>query len=205
MEHDAMTALALPQIPRLLESAKQFFLRARRTLAREAQRVGPFGIVGAALLAFSLVFVLSADVPLHRELQRQEGELARKQAASHDGRHAGKAGSRAMTVLDFVDQLPPRGDLPSITQRIVDEAGEAGLELERGTYGATVSGSGRIVRARLSFPVTGSYPEIREFVSQSLAKIPSGAVDSLRLERKSVGTTEIDAEVSFAVYLRNGT
>lgn len=198
-----MMAVAIQQLPRTLDAARRLSSRALRTLSHQAQRLGPLGIVGVALLAFSLVFFLSANSPLHRELDRMRSELAQAKVDALAGRRPGAAKAPGVGVIDFVGTLPPRSELPSITRHIVDEASGAGLELERGTYSSTVTTSGRIVRARLNFPVTGSYPEIRDFVGKTLATIPSAAVDSLRLERKTVGTAEVDAEVSFAVFLRN--
>jgi hypothetical protein len=78
------------------------------------------------------------------------------------------------------------------------------LALERGTYDLAPMRSGHLVRARMTFPVHGRYPDVRRFVDTTLATIPGAAVDGLRLQRKDIGAVEIDADIRFALYLRAG-
>ncbi len=109
---------------------------------------------------------------------------------------------RVRAVRELVSALPERSALPDITGKIVAQAQAAGIELERGNYDLTVTHSGRLVRARMTFPVHGRYPDIRRFIDSTLATVPGAAVDGLRLERKDIGVAEIDAQIRFAVYVR---
>jgi len=172
-------------------------------LSHQAQYVGRVGVIGVAMLVFSVVCFLSANSPLRHQLAGQQSDLAE---AQHDqlARHrTGVDVTSTEQLQTFVSKLPARAELPAITEKVVAQASAAGLALERGSYDFTVTHSGKIVRARLSFPLQGTYPNIRQFVNGTLAAIPNAAVDGLRLERKTIGSSEISAEVSFAVFLRN--
>ncbi len=173
-------------------------------LSHRAQYIGRLGVIGVALLIFSLVCFLSANSALHRELAGLQSDLAREQRDQAASRRAGTAVALDTQSLAFINELPARAELPAITARIYGQASAVGIVLDRGSYDFHVTHSGRIVRAQMSFPVVGTYPNIRRFVTGTLTAIPGVAVDGLKVERKSIGAAEISAEIRFTVFLRNG-
>jgi len=172
-------------------------------LSHQAQYVGRVGIIGVALLIFSLVCFLSANSPLHGQLTQLRADLASAKQTQTARSRAGLDLTPRVQLQTLIAKLPARAELPAITERIIAQADSAGLALERGSYGVDVVQSGAIARARIVFPVHGSYPNIRSFVDSTLREVPGAAVDGLRLERKEIGASEVDAEVRFTVYLRN--
>jgi len=170
-------------------------------LSRQVQRVGRTGVGGAGLLMAALAFFVGTNVPLRHQVVTLQQELeAAKQARLESAANARPAPDTDARL--FLERLPARGQLPQMTETILAQASASGIALERGTYDFSVMPSRRVVRARMTFPVHGKYPDIRRFVDGTLAALPSAAVDGLRLERKDIGATEIDAQVRFAVYLR---
>jgi Tfp pilus assembly protein PilO len=169
-------------------------------LSRQVQTLGRAGVAGVMLLVFAVAFFVGANAPLQGELEELRDTLDTARTA-----HAGQlpAVTAHNAELDnFMAHLPLRSELPALTLLITTQATKAGVELERGTYDVVVTPSGRLARARLSFPVHGRYPDIRRFIDGTLAAIPGAAIDALRFERKNVGDAEIDADVRFALYLR---
>ncbi len=172
-------------------------------LSHPVQYVGRTGVLGVALLALAALCFFTANSALRQHQTVLRAELVEAQRnAVHQV--AGQAAAPAAQLQSFVRGLPARSELPAITEQIVTQATGAGLLLERGSYDFTVTRSGQIVRARMSFPVQGSYPDIRKFIDGTLRAIPGAAVDGLRLERKNVASGEIAADIRFAVFLRNG-
>jgi hypothetical protein len=172
-------------------------------LAHHAEYAGRSGIVGVALLVFSLVCFLAANSPLHGQLAQLRADLLTAQQTQATRRQAGLDLTPRVQLQTLVSKLPARAQLPAITEQIIAEADAAGLALERGTYAVDIVHSGAIARARIVFPVHGSYPNIRRFVDGTLGAVPGAAVDGLRFERKDISAAEVDAEVRFLVYLRN--
>ncbi len=172
-------------------------------LSHQAQYVGRVGVIGVALIVFSVVCFVSANSTLHQQLVDLRSNLADSQRDQLARHRAGTDVTPANQLQSFVKKLPARAELPAITQQVVAQAATAGLALERGSYDFTVTHGGQIVRARLSFPVEGSYPNVRRFIDGTLASIPGAAVDGLRLERKNIGSDDIAAEIRFAIFLRN--
>lgn len=202
-------ASAVPSV----ESMPQPIALARRTLkafaatsvvpylAHKAHYIGRTGVTGVGLLVFALAFFLGAVSPLKNQLpELQAGlEKAKLQTRSVDSEKTSDAALR-----ELVGSLPMRDQLPVITGQIVEEAGNAGLALERGSYDFSIARSGHLVRARMTFPVRGAYPSIRKFIDSTLTRVPGAAIEGLRLGRKDIGASQIDAEVRFVVYLRAG-
>jgi hypothetical protein len=52
-------------------------------------------------------------------------------------------------------------------------------------------------------PVKGSYPAIRQFVSDALVAVPAASLDTLRLERREVAEGGVEAALRFTVFVRS--
>lgn len=172
-------------------------------VSHQLQFVGRSGVTGLALLIFSVVCFLSANAGLHGRLAELQSQLAGAQHLQASQLKAGLDLTPGARLKTLAAKLSGRGDLPVITERIVAQAAAAGLALDSGSYEVDVTQSAQIIRARLTFPVHGSYPNVRKFVDGTLSAVPGAAVDGLRLERKEIAATDVDAVIRFAVYLRN--
>ncbi len=172
-------------------------------ISHQLHYVGRTGVIGIALLLSAVVCFLSANVALRSQISQLETDLAGARQLHGANASMGDL-SPAARLKTLMTKLPLRSELPAVTEAIVAQAATAGLALERGSYEVNVVRSGQIVRARLTFPVHGTYPAIRKFIDGTLATVTGAAVDGLRLERKEIGAAEIDADIRFAVYLRNG-
>jgi Tfp pilus assembly protein PilO len=99
--------------------------------------------------------------------------------------------------------LPNRSELPVIVGKVFTLAGAAQVTLDRGKYEVAPLRSGQLAQYRMTFPVKGSYPNIREFIDSVLATVPSAALEGMRVERKSVGEESVSADLRFAIFVRN--
>jgi hypothetical protein len=172
-------------------------------LSNRLQYLGRTGVAGIAFLVFATVCFISANSPLRQELATQRLDLLEAQQDATARHRTGQDAAPARQLQTFVKRLPARAELPVIMTQIVKQANDAGITLERGSYDFSVARSGKIVRARLSFPVTGSYPNVRKFIDGTLAAVPGAAVDGLKISRGHVGDEAVNADLSFAVFLRN--
>lgn len=188
--------------PRLSLLMRRVSTEALPYLSHQIQYVGRAGIVGIGLIVFSIVGFLSANSILRAQLLHLRSEYAVAQQSQSDGGGSSREAAAGVRAKALISELPSRSDLPMITQRIVEQADAAGLALERGSYDVDIVRSGQIARARLTFPVHGSYPKVRRFIDGTLGAISSATLDGLRLERKEIGAAEIDADIHFAVFLR---
>jgi hypothetical protein len=57
----------------------------------------------------------------------------------------------------------------------------------------------RLVRYRMTLPVSGTYPQVRAFVVDVLRDVPAAALDDIQLRRDAAG--RIEARVRFSLFL----
>lgn len=178
-------------------------LRQLRSLSFGGVRsIQPMSAAGLVLLAASLLLWLSTIRPLSQGADSLEQEVARLEQAVRAGE--GAPASDASRAERLLQQFPTRDELPGILAAVIGQAESAGLELQSGEYDFTPARSGAIARYRLSFPVQGSYPQLRRFIEGTLAAVPALALEGLRLERASVADEVVEADLRFSVVVRSG-
>jgi Tfp pilus assembly protein PilO len=99
--------------------------------------------------------------------------------------------------------LPARADMPAILHQLFDHAAQARLAIDTAKYEIAATSSGGLMRHRISFPVTGPYPQIRAFIDATLATMPAVALSDLVLERKSIADGNVEAQIRMTVYTRS--
>jgi hypothetical protein len=163
----------------------------------QLNRIGRSGLAGVALTLFAGIFLFAAVLPQYREISNLREQI----------REAQRPGSNDPTphvrLGRFVDGLPKRSELPVIAGRIFTMAASSGVVLEQGRYELTPLHSGHLARYRMSFPIKGSYPDIRRFIDATLSTIPAAALEGLRIERKNVGDAGVSADLRFSIFVRN--
>jgi hypothetical protein len=160
-------------------------------------RVGRAGVIGAGLLMSAAIFLFAAVLPQYRVVTALRDEITTAQ------RRGPAEVSPHLRLNRFVEGLPKRSELPGIAGQMFKLAAAAGVTLDRGRYELTPLHAGHLARYRMSFPVKGAYPGIRQFIDSTLIAIPSAAVDGLRIERKGVGDPTVEADLRFSVFVRN--
>lgn len=168
-----------------------------------AQKIGRLGIIGIALCLFSIAATISANRPLHDQVAAQAVELENMRASAADGESPGRETNQQIDKREVVDELPARDELPRYLGEIVSIAATTGLSLDRGDYEFSDTQSSAISSYRLTLPVRGSYPQVRQFIEETLAAIPVVALESLRVERNTVSDQIIAADLEFAILVRN--
>ena len=172
----------------------------RTLIARAGSRLGGTGSVGLALLVLAGGFFTGTLYPEKRrldELQREVAEL--RQRTAHPGREAAPATNDLAAFYAF---LPDSDELPRILETVFRAAQRQSLVLERGEYRvARRPGAGAMFQYQLTFPVHGSYPQIRKFVNAALTDVPALSLESVHLERQKIGESVVDAKITLAIHL----
>lgn len=156
------------------------------------------GFVGMALLGATAVFFFSTHLPLSSELLRLRGELA--QARSRDGAAAPHAPSVSARGLR---NLPTRTEMPRVLGVLFEQAEGAHLAIDTAKYEIGTTKAGALVRYRLSFPVEGTYSNVRRFIDSSLIALPALAIDDLTIARKAIGDPTVAAQLRVTIFTRS--
>jgi hypothetical protein len=169
-------------------------------IAWSVGRTGRPGLVGIGLLAASAVFLVSTHLKMVDEVRTLEADLASARARAAAA-PAGGGGAAAPSVLD---SLPARTEMPSVLGVLLLQADNAHLTLETGKYEISSTKSGDVTRYKLSFPVTGPYPQVRQFIDSTLKELPAVAISDLSFERKAIGDAKVEAQIRMTVFTRGG-
>ncbi len=163
------------------------------------ERLGPAGVIALGVLLFCAFFHFSAVRPLERELAAQRATAERLKSRSPV--MLANAPDKADELRRFYDLFPPVAQLPDELERIYGLARDAGLKIQKGEYRLESRGAG-LMSYRVTFPVTGTYGEIRQFVGTALRDMPIASVDTLRFERKRVADAQLEGQVRLTIHFR---
>lgn len=172
--------------------------------ARIHDALGWHGVTGVTLLALCAAFFALVLAPL-------EARLALVRAAPQA---AGPATMRAEPTLDAAQALRARLDLfyayLDSGKTLEDQLAEvhaaavaAGLTLKRAEYRLLDANAGRMRRYEASFPVTGTYAQVRHFVNAVLGSVPIAALQSVTFQKKRIADPNVEAEIVLRFYLGN--
>jgi Pilus assembly protein, PilO len=166
-----------------------------------AQKIGPIGVIGLSLCIFSLATLFSTNGPLHQQVSSKTIDLESARQIASGANRDELPDMQAASAKKLVNELPSRNDLPQIMGQIVTIAAASGISLERGNYDFSTTDASDVARYSLSLPVRGTYPQVRQFVENTLAAVPVLALEGMRFERNEVAEQSIAADLEFAVFV----
>jgi hypothetical protein len=163
------------------------------------RRLGAAGIVGLGVLLACAAFWASALQPLQDDIAAQRSALERLRERT-PYQPVGASGREA-ELRRFYGLFPFSAELPNELERVHRLARRAGLELAQGEYRLERRPVG-LWAYRISLPVRGSYPQLREFLGALLKDMPIASLDALRFERKKVAEAQLEAQVRITLHVR---
>jgi len=163
------------------------------------QALGSAGILGIGVLIFCVPFYFSAVRPAESELQAQRSAAERLHARTPFQPVSSEG--RAEELRRFYGLFPPLEKLPDQLERLYGLARAARLELLQGEYRLEKPPFG-MAFYRITLPIRGTYPQIRQFVEATLKNMPIASLDALRFDRKKAGDTQLEAQVRLTIYFR---
>ena len=161
-------------------------------------RIGPAGQVGLAALVAALVVMASAVIPARNAIQALSSDILHAQHAPQT------ASGSSDGIAGVVTSLPTREQMPAVLGKVFQQAQDAGVQLDNGTYAFVPAKAGAVARYEIQFPVKASYPQIRNFINGTLTAVSAAGLSKLHVERKAVGETIVHADVHFVIYVRGG-
>jgi hypothetical protein len=139
--------------------------------SRFAQSLGALGTAALVMLAAAGVFFLLVLQPLKDERARLDGALSKNTQKNNPA-----------NLSSFYGFLESKDETTDALAKLHGIATATGVALQSGSY-RTQPAAGRLERYELSLPVSGSYAQIRDFLSRALAEIPALSLDQMTLRR----------------------
>jgi Tfp pilus assembly protein PilO len=161
-------------------------------------RTGRVGLVGIALFGASVVFFFSTHQQVTEEVRQLRAGLQTAQA------RAAKAPRPEPTDLPVsLRNLPERTEMPQVLKVLLKQADAAHLAIDTAKYEISAAKAGGLVRYRLSFPIDGPYPNVRQFIDATLNSMPALAIEDLSITRKAIADPTIEAQIHMTIFTRS--
>ncbi|HEV7801960.1 MAG TPA: hypothetical protein VGP15_12860 [Burkholderiales bacterium] len=170
-----------------------------RTLREVLEGLGAAGVLGIGVLLFCAIFYFAGVRPLERELAAQQAAAERLKARAPVQLIAVR--DRAEELRRFYGLFPPVDQLPNELERVYALVRAAHLQVQQGEYRLESRGSG-LLAYHITFPIRGTYGQIRQFVGAALKDMSIASLDTLRFERKKVGDTHLEAQVQLTIHFQ---
>ena len=171
----------------------------RARLNQLLRRLGAAGILGLGVLLACAGFYASGLEPAQQQLAAQRAAVERLHARAPVQTVA--ASGRADDLRRFYSLFPATADLAGELERLYRLGRGAGLELAQGEYRLERRPLGPWAY-RVTLPVRGTYPQLREFLGALLKDMPIASLDAVRFERKKVAEAQLEAQLRVTVYVR---
>ena len=167
--------------------------RIKWILARFADTLGLPGLISLAFVIGFLLYFPLVRWPAQHRLEVVSAESVQK----------GKANSALAetSASAFLKQLPRPESLPQELQTIIDTAEGYGLILDEVAYRKVRKQDERLERYHVDFAIDAPYPNIRIFLAEIMAAIPSAALNQLALTRDEVQSGDVHARVRLTLFL----
>ena len=159
--------------------------------------LGGLGLAALALFAAAAVFHFAVLKPLAARADaariRVEQAAARPSSAVQPASTAGKVAA--------VHAFLQHDEQPTDWLAKLHAIGTAtGVQLSSAAY-KTAPSEGRIVRYEIALPLTGSYPQIRDFLERAAAEIPVMSIDQISLKRESRNDAALQAQLRVTFHM----
>lgn len=167
-----------------------------------SRRLGWLLMTGILLAISALVFYAT----IGRQAEQRLGLIKREIALS------GATGKRPVllpespqiAIQNYYLALPQDTAVPDVLEKIFDAAYENDVALDQGQFKQVQQDGVKFAQYQIVLPATGSYTGIRTFVNRVMLDVSTIALDGISFNRQDTKTPEVDATISFTLYLKAG-
>jgi len=165
-------------------------------LLKMRDALGGLGLAGLVLLAAAALFHFALLGPLQARSAALQERVAR-QAPSAAAGAAASTSDQVAAVYGFLKRDEQTTDWLAKLHAI----GKAtGVQLKSASY-RTQPAEGRIARYEIVLPLSGSYPQIRDFLRRSSSEVPIMSIDQLTLKREDRNAPALQAELRLTLHM----
>jgi hypothetical protein len=161
------------------------------------------GVLAIGLLVMSVLFYVSTMRPLQAsvnakliEVKVNREHFMQPAVTDHSLDTPGEQ------LAEFYKYFPAEKTSPHWLGLMMEIANKRGLSLNHGEYAIVRDSTGELRRVKITLPVQGSYPQIRQYLAELIEQVPSMSLENVQFERKDINDTDLQAKVKLVLYLR---
>ncbi|HEX7888784.1 MAG TPA: GspMb/PilO family protein [Ramlibacter sp.] len=181
--------------------------RVRAWLAHAARHADPVTAAAVTLLALAAILHWGASATLRdRITESRQGVADAHRQALDAGRERQRreAMSPAARAEAFYRFFPAEASATDALVRIHDAAARHGVQLAQADYRMTRTEGTRLLAYQVTYPVKGSYSQLRKFLTQVLREVPNASLDDVNFRRDAISQAEVQATLKLTLHLKEG-
>ena len=162
------------------------------------------GILAIGVLVMCVPFYISTIRPLQLSLDSMQQDLNSNRERSSKPQAAvdHRLDTPSEQLANFYKFFQAEKTSPHWLGLMVEIANKRGLELDHGEYAVVRETEGQLRRLKITLPVQGTYPQIRQYLATLIYEIPGMSLENVEFERKDITDTELQAKIKLVLYLR---
>ena len=181
-------------------------IRWRWQAQRAIERAGPAGVAAgvlaiATLLAWAVLGNTMASET--RALTSDNESLQRRPPAAWRASSAPLTSEQQLGA--FESGFPDQRALGTSYARLWDVARRHGVALKAAEFKLGDVPQDGFQRYTMQLPVTADYASLRAFIVDALAELPSLALEDMSLRREDSKSLQLEARLSFVLFVRRGS
>ena len=164
-------------------------------------RIGNLGLLGLLMLIAAAILYLTLILPQVRRLHSVDAAYAKLKLLTQNTQAVKQHTPQQLLSSEaFFRQFPEAAQKDEALKTIITIAEKNTLPLDTGKYETIIKESGQTVFYQISFPLKGSYLQIKQFLATTLNNLPNAALSRLLLHQTFVDSNQIEADVIFTLY-----
>lgn len=130
----------------------------------------------------------------------QQIQAARSNSLIHSN-HTLLSSTPRMEVDRFYRSLDSSQEYSATLKELFSLSRRLALDLTSGDYKLTLSEDKKIVTHEINLPITGTYPQIKDFALTALKEHPNLSLVSMKLNRESTNLTTVQVTLRFHLFV----
>ncbi|PPD43339.1 MAG: hypothetical protein CTY14_08790 [Methylotenera sp.] len=169
-------------------------------------RMGRLGLWGMLLILTAIITYFRLNLPqLDQLVEAKAALLKAKQTSQLASTSTPKELQPSADITQFIEQFPLSDNKEDTLKAIITIAKKNNLPLDTGTYHTVTKEAGQVVMYEINLPLRGTYPQIKQWLAQTLSSMPNMALTTLQLKQTTNESNVIEAEVGLTAYFRSET
>lgn len=174
-------------------------------LRQGAQGLGRQGVAGLGLTAVVVAFCGGVLLPLDAQVANLKASLFLSPGRQHESAQAVHAPDSAADLDTFYQSFPAEEALAELLARLHRIGTKRGVAMRQANYRAIEARGTALGQYRIIVPAIATYPNLKQFLAEALAQMPSLALDQISLQRHAVADSQVEVQLQFTLYLRTRT
>lgn len=165
-------------------------------------RIGWLGLLGLVLMLLATVLQLTVTHNIQEQISYTTSEILRGNELKKSQGHGDT--TPAMTSGGYQKNFPNILRKEECIQNVLAIAEKNKLDLKNGQYSLTSADEGTIVTVKMTFPIQGTYPLIKQFLTSIIDTLPYASLNQINLHRVNNVTDLIQADIEIIFYFTSG-